>query len=380
MLNIIIADDEFYSGKLLQRLLEDNGDVKVVGNFINPFDAKEAIFSMKPDAVFLDIEMPELNGLQLAEEISAMPEPCDIVFVTAFNQYAVEAFRVNALDYLLKPVHKNELQRSLSRIAKNRGQSVAETDSRHQPHLEVTVQLFGRMTVTVDGKKESLRFHTGKCAELLAFMLLQKNDAEISKWRIMEALWPDKDEVKSDINLRSTVCRLNKTLKEEKTGLKMVSSRNSYKLVVSSVKMDIHDWDILGQTGENIDAFTAKCGIKLLEKINGSLLEDWEFDWCRLGREKYNRIFVRIAKQCVRWGISNGWNIGGLLKIVERVLILEPYDDALQDIALELHYLNGGKAAAVAYYQALSKSMKDELGIMPDTGLRDKLNRLIGEM
>jgi len=97
----ILVDDERLARSSLRALLEEHPQVQIVGEAANARQAKEAIEAQHPDVVFLDIQMPGGSGFDLLEQLDAPPA---VIFVTAFDQYAIRAFEVNAVDYLLKPV------------------------------------------------------------------------------------------------------------------------------------------------------------------------------------------------------------------------------------------------------------------------------------
>jgi two-component system LytT family response regulator len=115
---VMIVDDEAPARERLRRFLEDIKDVEIIAEAFNGLQAVEIIQSCKPDLVFLDIQMPGLDGFGV---LDALREPPPIIFVTAYDEYAIQAFEVNALDYLLKPFSKERLQASLQR-AKEKGQ------------------------------------------------------------------------------------------------------------------------------------------------------------------------------------------------------------------------------------------------------------------
>jgi two-component system LytT family response regulator len=118
-LKAIIVDDEERGLIVLQQLLEVYcTGVQVVGAATSIADAMEKIAAAQPDVVFLDIEMPGGNGFKLLEQIEEVT--FDVIFVTAYHQYAIKAIRFAALDYLLKPVKIDELQAALERVRKNR--------------------------------------------------------------------------------------------------------------------------------------------------------------------------------------------------------------------------------------------------------------------
>lgn len=112
----VIADDEPRARQFLEKLLGEHEDVEVVGIARGGAEAIEKIAALKPDVAFLDIHMPDLSGLEVARHLRGEPQPI-VVFVTAYDQYAVEAFEVAALDYLLKPIRRERLAETLGRVA-----------------------------------------------------------------------------------------------------------------------------------------------------------------------------------------------------------------------------------------------------------------------
>ena len=105
-LNCIIIEDEPLAAKLLVRQLAEHESLTMTGVFGDGFSGLKAIQDLKPDLVFLDIDLPKLTGLELIE---LLDKPPMIIFTTAYNQYAIEAFEKNAIDYLLKPFSKKRL-------------------------------------------------------------------------------------------------------------------------------------------------------------------------------------------------------------------------------------------------------------------------------
>jgi two-component system LytT family response regulator len=114
-LRVLLADDEAPARRKLARFLEAHADVELVGQAANGIDAVDLIAMTQPDVVFLDIHMPDLDGLGVAEAMLARERPPRIVFVTAHDRYAVKAFEVSALDYLLKPYDRERFERALER-------------------------------------------------------------------------------------------------------------------------------------------------------------------------------------------------------------------------------------------------------------------------
>lgn len=115
-MQVMLVDDEWCVLEELAYRLE--GKANIVGKLTNPLEAVEKVSSLAPNAVFLDIEMPGLNGFETASEILALQPETAIIFVTAYSHYAVQAFELNAIDYLVKPVQPKRLEMTLERLEK----------------------------------------------------------------------------------------------------------------------------------------------------------------------------------------------------------------------------------------------------------------------
>jgi two-component system LytT family response regulator len=125
----LIVDDERLARTELKRLLTPFKDLQVVGEAVNAEDAAEKINQLRPDLIFLDIQMPGKSGFDLLEELDSVPT---VVFTTAYDEYALKAFEYNALDYLLKPIEPQRLEDTVKKlIEKNRKKSAVEADKEH---------------------------------------------------------------------------------------------------------------------------------------------------------------------------------------------------------------------------------------------------------
>lgn len=114
-IRVLLVDDEEPARQKLRLFLDSESDFEVIAEAKNGLEALQLVDSIHPDVIFLDIQMPKLDGLAVAANLENMPNT-QIVFVTGFNEYAIKAFELNAVDYLLKPYDKGRLQKTLSRV------------------------------------------------------------------------------------------------------------------------------------------------------------------------------------------------------------------------------------------------------------------------
>lgn len=180
------------------------------------------------NAAFLDMEMSGMHGLQLARELHAINENIGVVFVTAFSQFALEAFAADAIGYILKPYTREEVRKELRKVARYvpiAGQSVSIT----------TIPFF---SVRVDGVE--VRIPSSKCKEMLAFFV-DRAGAAASAGEIISCLWPDRgnDEATGTL-LRVTYNRLFRLLEDAGIGHILVSKNRQRWLVRESVDCDLY--------------------------------------------------------------------------------------------------------------------------------------------
>ena len=172
-LKTIVVDDEQLARDELGYLLGQVGGVEVIAQAGNGVEALETIDRLQPDLVFLDVQMPGLTGFEVARRLLDTGPTSHIIFVTAYDQHAIEAFEVNAVDYLLKPVDPSRLeialQRARRRIAVDRGDAATPAAVRgiSNQQLEQIVQLVTER----NSRRERLALKVGE-----RFLLVQSED------------------------------------------------------------------------------------------------------------------------------------------------------------------------------------------------------------
>lgn len=154
-IRVLIVDDEPLARRKLRRLLNGSADIETIGECANGVQAVAIIEEQKPDLVFLDMQMPELDGLGVVDAIGPQRMPL-IVFVTAYDRYAIKAFEVNALDYLLKPVNRERFQATVTRARSQleRGHTSAMGQQLHAllEHLKPGQEFCRRLMLKSEGR------------------------------------------------------------------------------------------------------------------------------------------------------------------------------------------------------------------------------------
>jgi two-component system LytT family response regulator len=134
----IIIDDERLARQELKHLLEAHKDtITVIGEATNGKEGIALIKELSPDLVFLDIQMPEMNGFEMLKQLEEIPK---VIFVTAYDDHALDAFKVNALDYLLKPVEPELLKGTIEKLVNHSEEDFFSSDENHRSERKLTIQ------------------------------------------------------------------------------------------------------------------------------------------------------------------------------------------------------------------------------------------------
>jgi len=161
-LKTILIDDESLAVSRLRRLLDKHRDsIDIIGDAANGAEGLTLIESQQPDLIFLDIEMPLLNGFEMLSRLTTMPM---VVFATAFDQYAIRAFEENSIDYLLKPIEAERLARTVQKI-----RALVDRQDMSQPLLNPMSDSVMRLLAQMQPKKEiySISVKTGEKIKLV---------------------------------------------------------------------------------------------------------------------------------------------------------------------------------------------------------------------
>ena len=227
----IIVDDERLAALYLERIVSSFDDVEIVGVFANAREAIAGIEGRTIDVAFLDISMPQVNGLELLETLKTADPNMEVVLVTGYDQYALEAYRKHALGYLLKPCTKEDVEYYLDQVRHLR--------RKRRKHVLV-VKTFGSFEVYANG--EHVTFANAKAKELLA-LLVDARGANLSIETIANALWEGHafdESVKALVRRAvSDLRRLGKSVGAEDL---ITGSRGFVGLNTSLVSCDLYDY------------------------------------------------------------------------------------------------------------------------------------------
>lgn len=368
MVTALIVDDEILAAQRLEKLLTETGSIEVVGIFTNSIDVLNNFEALHPQVVFLDIEMPEMNGLVLAEKIMEIRENIQVVFVTAYNEYAVKAFELSAIDYLLKPVSKERLRKTVSRLSGNASDT--------QKNVQAFIKCFGGFEVHYNNCEKAIKFRTSKAEELLALLVLYKGKA-ISSDFIIETLWSEFEADKAMVNLHTSIYYLRKALKASGIADFIKTSRGHYFIDAKKIICDIYDFQ---EIVENIE--DKQDDIETLQNTRklytGAFLEGKDYIWAEEKRsffeQKYTEILIKLSDYYLKCRKYNN-----CIEILNIAIEINPFSDIVSQRLMNIFFIMNDKFNAVKYYNRYKKILNNELGIGPDENLKRIYENIINE-
>jgi two-component system LytT family response regulator len=360
-MKVMLVDDESAALQVLSSMLSIYEDIEILGSYTNPLDALEASRKAKPDVVFLDIEMGTVNGLETAELFSGQGEP-EIVFITAYSQYAVEAFEVNAMDYLLKPIQERRLHRTVQRLrAKNKSKMLLEEEYSHAqdpPANGLIISSLGNFEVS-SRKGEKVYWRTQKGKELFIYLWIH-NSTFINKSVIMEVVFPDKNLTSATALLHTTIYQIRKALESLGFPKGIVYANEGYKLLVP-VESDVESLNlILG-----LKTYSHRDISAILDIYNGDLLEQEGYSWAIGIQESLRNSVYTILEEYALQQLSNKEIIENLDKCLELMYKLNPFSETMAKLMIDFLGIQRKKPELKRFFKRFTHELWEEMGIRP---------------
>jgi len=352
----IVIDDELPSLHSMKRMLE-RCRVEVAALYQNPKEALAGAEALAADAAFVDIEMPGLNGLELASLLQSANPRLQIVFVTAYEQYAIEAFELAAVDYLLKPIQISRLEVTIKRLQTARPNAETRGSSR------TALCLFYGLGILRDtGETSELPWRTTKAKEVFVY-LLHAGDKATGKDELIDRIWPDAEPEKAVTYLHTNVYHIRQTIKNEHLPLSLEYKDGKYRIVCApDVRIDAHTWEKeLKEADEDAD----EAYRLLMDVYRGDYLETEAYLWAEAERERLRAIWLeRALKFAERLEEEGAYSRA--ISIQQRIQGRFPEMESSYFGLMRLFDKLGNPAEVFHHYDKLARMLDEDFGIRPN--------------
>ncbi|OPH61335.1 histidine kinase [Paenibacillus ferrarius] len=365
MFNVVIVEDEKPILELMKVIIGRNSHYVIIGAFSNPLEALASFPELRPDIVFLDIEMPKINGLELAARMNEISDQTKIIFTTAYKEYALDAFKVYAFDYILKPITPAALEKITNRLLKL---ELIPAQSKPQAQY-ASIRCFGGFEVR-NPQGKLVRWPTRKTEELFAFFLCYPNQ-DISKWQLSDILWPDMNEERVTHNLHNTIYRLKKMMKEQETGMDIVKINDGYMLDTLSSTYDLLEFP-KNETALLECLEDAAVSERLCSLYQGILLDRKDYLWKAQLEVGYSKQYTALVRSLVDRDRAKQEYSKAEQKL-ETYLSQYPLNEDMQQLLMDVYVQSGKKEQAAKQYDRFETLYQKELGMEPPMEMKMKV-------
>jgi len=362
MLTALIVDDEDLSVKRLKRLLLESGEFGVCHTFLNPSDAYEFAKTNPIDIAFLDIAMPKIDGMTLSGKLRELDDSIQLVFATGYGNYAVQAFDISALDYLMKPVTAERLNQTLRKIGKTRHGT---------PSLYI--QLLNGLKIYDQGRQETpIKLRSPKTEELFAFLICKRT---VSREEIVETLWGDLETEKALKNLNSTLYYIRQAIDADKFGNVIQTGRTEIRVEDNGVYCDLYEFEKLLKEIRSVPERADKLLKQAGALYTGELLNGKAFEWAIPIRRRLEQQYIELLEATGRRRLANNRPLD-TLRDFGVILQLDPLREDIHYEVIRLHIELGNKNEALRQYRLLEKLLQLELGMKPDPRMKEYVRKM----
>lgn len=359
MIRVMLIDDEQPALDELEYQLHRYESVEIVAMLQDPRRVLENVMKLRPDVVFLDIDMPGENGLELALKIQELHFGISIVFVTAYSEYALDAFQTYPLDYLLKPIDEKRLNRTMKHLV----QAVAEKESSGQAGSTV-IHCFRNFEAFHESySKIPIQFPTRQTKELFAYLICHSGQV-VPREELIRYIFGGKSDKKSLNLLYVTVYNLRRALEEAQIGRNIIKITGSYKLEVCDGVCDSIDFSRFVERNPIIDASNIAAAESAAKLYAGSYLQNEDYFWVDEVRTKLKLQYETLSLKIAGY-YSELDKMQKSEQFLSALIQHDPMSEAGNRALLELYMRTGNRGKFQRQYGIYEKLLRKELQTTP---------------
>ncbi|BBI31296.1 response regulator [Cohnella abietis] len=377
-MKVILVDDEPVMHLIMKKMLIKLPGVQVAGAFADTQTAATFLDENSDIGLaFVDISMPGESGMTFAAKMEEAGSNTRIVFVTSHKEFALKAYELSVVDYLVKPVSQERLERTVNRVLAGRDslRTQLPEDSAARGLGDIVITTLGDFSIQNEAVR--VKWISSKSAELFAYLLLYRGK-RIARSRLVTDIFGAMTMEGAEKYLNTTVYQLRKSL--EPLGLrKAIQSENDgYALELSNATIDYEEFE---QRVGNLESITADDVESLLQAerlYTGDLFGSKAYVWAIYETERLAELYVSFVKRLSEALISFQ-NTATAAKLLLKLYARNPLDESVVRLLMQIHGQDGNKKGLTAQYTDYVKLLGRELGIRPSKELILLYDSLVNE-
>lgn len=360
-MKVLIVDDEPAMLLAMKRLLSNIEDVELVGSFQNAAEVLTFVRDSDVDLAFLDIQIAADDGLELARSLRSVRSDLDIVFTTSHTDFAIEAYGVYPLDYMVKPISRRRLTDTITRAANRRGVSSSDT---------ATNLILNRLVIRGIGCFEAsskqagaVKWMSKKSMELFAYLLVHRGRS-VAKMRIVEDIFPGMPLKNAEAYLNTIVYQLRKVLSLHGFKEMVISAQEQYRVDLDQTDVDFVQFEQMAEELSEINEANETKAIELEKQFVGELFEGKIYVWAIVEHERLVTVYQAFAKRLANWLLVQK-RFREAEQIARRIVAHNEYEEESSLLLLNILGAMGDRQSLHNYYKHYTQLLLQELGLQP---------------
>ncbi|MEK3719291.1 response regulator [Paenibacillus sp. FSL H8-0034] len=359
-MKVLIVDDEPAMLLAMKRLLSNMEGVELVGSFQSAAEALDFIRDSEVDLAFLDIQIAADNGLELARSLRSVRAELEIVFTTSHAEFAIQAYDVYPLDYMVKPVSRMRLAQTITRASSRRGTS--SSDGGDLKFNRLTVRGLGCFEVS-SKQLGAVKWISKKSMELFAYLLVNRGRS-VAKIRVLEDIFPEMPVKNAETYLHTAVYQLRKALSQHGFKEMVISAQEQYRVDLDQADVDFIRFEQAVGALSEIHAANEAAAITLEKQFAGELFEDRSFVWAAAERERLMIVYDAFAKRLASWLLAQQ-RYREAVHIARKMVSHNEFDEESNLLLLNIVGAMGDRQSLHRYYERHTQLLHQELGLQP---------------
>lgn len=358
-MKVLLVDDEHAMLLAMKIMLARIEGVELVGACRSAAEALDFARETEFDLAFLDIQLAGDNGLDLARSLRSLDANLDIVFTTSHTGFAMQAYDVYPLDYMVKPISKKRLAQTISRAAAGRG---APSTLAEDTACRLEVRGLGCFEAS-SRQIGPVKWMSRKSKELFAYLLIHRGRS-VAKIRVIEELFPNLPFKNAESYLYTAVYQLRKALSEHGCKQMIISAHEKYQVDIECANVDFIGFEEELRQCPEIDADNAAAAIRLEGRFTGELFEGIAFDWADDERERLTLQYESFARRLANWHLGQK-QYREVARLASRIAARNAFDEETHLLLLQAYGAMGDRQSLRDCYSSYKRVLHEELGVQP---------------
>ncbi len=360
-MKVILVDDDKSTLLIMKKMISKILNIELVGSFQRTVEAYRFLKNNKVDVAFVDINLPEENGLDFARRVKEEAADTAVIFLTAHKEYALEAFEVQAFDYIVKPISQARLESTIQRMKQRYLFPCHTKINMDSPRLYA--YCLGAIEVVGEDNR-IVHFSSSKSIELLAY-LLAKNGRFVSKWSVIEDVFRGMPPQNAETYLNTTVYKLRKALEAHGMKSAIISHNESYKIDINDIYVDFIDFESRVTSFFGFNISNQEEALNTEKLFAGELFGEKDYYWALPQKERLSEVYWSFAKRLVHY-LLDGNQLTVALQILKKLVYLNELDEEVSCLLMRIYAAQKDRLSLERQYERYKKVLRRELGILPE--------------